>query len=66
MHRNAIYFQVCMTLDCGRRRWTRAAGVCATAKCTDVCSLFSGFIKSTSFVYVAYMSNLISLKFDIQ
>ena len=43
------------------KRWTRAAGVCATAKCTDVCSLSSGFMKSTSFVYVAYMSNLISL-----
>ena len=36
-------------------------GVCAAADCTYVCSLVSGLMKSTSFVYVAYMPNLLTV-----
>jgi hypothetical protein len=39
----------------------KADGVCAAADCTYVCSLVSGLMKSTSFVYVAYMLNLLTV-----
>jgi hypothetical protein len=50
-----------MTLAAARRSWTKADGVCAAAHCTSVCSLVSGFMKATIFVYVAYMPNCLTL-----